>query len=197
MALVPFELASNLAELFNPNNAPGSTNESADKIARIIVNYLKKAELQPITAPVIVPSPAGPVPDPTFVPGILKLLNPASLDSKPFFDIILNGFQQSFNNFSDPASFTIIDTAISYYILAAFANQTFYHMDYFAIGPTVLARPTVLNIQASFKKKNDNYQLAANDLALRIHSFITSHAFTGPYTKTGIPGPAPHFSYLI
>lgn len=197
MALIPFELASNLADLFNPSKPPSNTHESAYKISIIIVEYLKNAELNPIVAPVIVPSPAGPVPDPTFVPGILKLLNPASLESQ--INILIKAFQEAFDKdkFSDPASFALIDTAISAYIPAAFANQTFYHLDYLAIGSTVLTKPAVLNIQASFKKKNDNHQQAANDLALRIHSFITSHAFTGPYSKAGIPGPAPHFSYLI
>jgi hypothetical protein len=192
MSLIRFTLYNEIVSLFNPDSPPDNLQQSAKAITDAVINYLKEVELEPIKIPVIVPSPGGPIPDPTFVPGPLKLVNPESLMIS--YGLLYNSFLSSFANFN-VSSFIQLETGLNSYVISAFTAQTFFHLDYTAVGNVVPTFPS--GIEQAFLSKNSNHVQAADILSDKLHNFFKNCLFTGSYFKGPIPGTSPHVSKLF
>jgi hypothetical protein len=193
MALIRFSIYNELVSLFNPNSPPKDAQQSSKAIADAIVDYLKDVELEPIKLPVIVPSPGGPIPDPTFVPGPMKLINPESLTGP--YNLLHDALLTVFNNFNELTSFTILEAGLNSYVTAAFSAQSFFHLDYVAVGNVIPTAPS--GIEQIFKNNNSNHIQAADLLSEKLHNFFKNCLFTGNYFKGPILGTTPHISKLF
>jgi hypothetical protein len=103
-------------------------------------------------------------------------------------------FESAFNNFNE-LSFMQLEAGINSYIISSFSAQSFFHLDYIAVGNVVPT--TSLGIEQIFKNKNSNHIQAADLLSEKLHNFFKSCLFTGNYFKGPILGTTPHVSKLF